>query len=164
MTSFTPSLEGVGSPTHHLMSLSPCPGALVAEVSRLGEAERLCYPLLLPAQGVNSSKKDPSEVLPSEPWGGGRQEAKNISVWMDLRGEGAPSPGSPAPQHPPLGRDSVGGRLSHMSPRPPGASPASGQGGILWLGCLREEKPPEICRQPFMELKVVQRNDQVSRR
>ena len=70
----------------------------------------MCRPVFLPAQGMNPSKKDPSEVvLPSEPWGGGRREAKSISVWMDLRGEGAPSPGSPAPQHPPLGRDGVGG-------------------------------------------------------
>ena len=46
-----------------------------------------------------------------------------------------------------------------MSPRPLGTSPAGGQGGILWLGRLREEKPPEICRQPFMELKAVQRNE-----
>lgn len=65
---------------------------------------------------MNPSKKDPSEVvLPSEPRGGGRRETKSISVWMDLRGEGAPSPGSPAPQHPPLGRDGVGGALTRVS-------------------------------------------------
>lgn len=74
-------------------------------------------------------------------------------------GGGCPLPWLPAPQHPPLGRDRVEGGLSRVSPRPLGTSPAGGQGGILWLGRLREEKPPEICRQPFMELKAVQRNE-----